>query len=261
MQMRLIRPKVSLLQWWYRGKMRYCAKPPRRVSIALMVLLLMLSGRLFVPENARAQVHLSIQAGTTFSTVSGDLRFASLRSGFRDEAENEDVVFSSLTGIAVSGMAAIPIRPEIALQFGVLYTGKGMVYRGEELFYEYNHLRFGYLEFPLKLSYSVAARQRFSPHVSAGPVISILASCKDVEEGDGFRGSVDCPNLLVLSQAVDLGITGGIGVTMATGRFWSASLDVLYTHGLRSTLKTSDLNNRVFSVVAGIAFPLPCKCK
>ncbi len=234
----------------------------RVVPTALLVLAF--AGGQFGPESARAQVKVSLQAGTTLSTVAGSLRFRPREAVLWEESEeeDEDVDFSYLAGLAVRATAAIPIRPGTVFQLGVAYTGKGMVYRyrTEGALADYHHVRTGYLEFPIILRYSWSAKRRFSPHAGVGPVFSFLATCTAVGKGDDFKIAIGCPTVTILNKSVDIGMTGNFGVTMATSRFWSASLDVLYQYGLRSTLKTSDLENRAFSIVAGITFPLRCNC-
>ncbi len=196
---------------------------------------------------AAGQVTLGVKAGASLS----DLIFTGIEIDER-EARRGVVAGASLT---------LPLSEPLGLRIEGSF-----VQRGATLTF----LQLGDVEYTIDyVQFSVLGRARLplgsSPsflYLLAGPVIAWETSCEAtvtiVLPQITETSTCDDERLATPSKPVDFAVAGGAGVQVAvTGRV-GLSLDIVYTHGVRSIYageldRTS--HNRAVTVQAGAVFP------
>ncbi len=156
----------------------------------------------------------------------------------------------------------VPFTDHVGLRTGVSFARKGMRFGGTltqdgtsspleaDLYVDY-------IELPALLRIGIPIEGRARPHVLLGPALAINVVCAleiDVEE----TSPTDCSDALIRMRNLDIGLTGGLGVALTSGRGVSLRLDALYNLGLRGVLDDAgaEAKNRTITAQAGIAFPL-----
>lgn len=157
----------------------------------------------------------------------------------------------TLTGLAVGAQATFSFNPTVFLQPQLLYSMKG----AQESFADTTlKVKLNYVELPVMLGVHLASAQSHArPYIMAGPTVAYLASCKVNLSFSGASGEADCAS--GSTNSIDLGVTGGAGIELATGRV-TLSLAARYALGLSEPIKNSNIKNAGFNVSVGAAIPL-----
>lgn len=202
-----------------------------------------------IASGQERQVHLSLQAGPSFSTATGNL---SLNGGYFQYSE-----FDYRSTLAFKLTAIVLPKPSNGLQFGIGYGEKGMILSIDHELVG-SGLKFGIaltqLEFPLLVRLSLSNRRAVRPQFGVGAVLSILSNCKYFSKTNASRYSEDCDDVAVKSKRTEIAATASAGVVFAMYGSWSLMVDAAYLHGLTSMLEQQKLKSRAFSVQAGIAY-------
>jgi hypothetical protein len=187
-----------------------------------------------------AQVRLGIRGGVSLATVGGD------------EVDN----VSSRTGINVGATLLFPLGGNLGLQVGAGIADKGATLDIDAV---EATVKLTYIEVPVLLHLAIPTEGSFTPHLVAGTALSFQMGCDiDGSAGD-LNVSAPCDETELDVNSFDVGLMGGAGVDIATSTELTITLDALYNYGL-STIDgsedPSDVKNRAWSFLAGVAFPL-----
>jgi Ca2+-binding RTX toxin-like protein len=157
----------------------------------------------------------------------------------------------TLTGLAFGAQATFSFSPTLFFQPQILYSMKGAQQTDTSGTFK---LKLNYIEAPLLLGLRLAsARNPVRPYIMVGPTVAYLASCKVNLSAGGVSGEADCAS--DATNSFDYGVTGGLGIEMATGRV-TLSAAARYFLGLAEPVKNSNIKNAGFNVSVGAAIPL-----
>ena len=141
----------------------------------------------------------------------------------------------------------------VFLEPQVLYSQEGAKYTDPTI--GTLTLKSAYLEVPILLGIDFGHGSSVTPHLFAGPAIGVNMSC-DLEVTNGsITTSGACKDNGLTLKTLDLGVTGGGGITMPIGRS-TFLIDARYTLGLTDITSGSNLKNQGFSVGAGLTIPV-----
>ena len=195
------------------------------------------------------QVHLSLQAGPSFSTATGNFSF---NGGYFEYSE-----FDYRSTLAFRLTAIVLPKPSNGLQFGIGYGEKGMILSIDPELVG-SGIEFGIavsqVEFPLLVRFGLSNWRAVRPQFGVGAVLSLLSNCKYFSKTTASRYSDDCDDYSVKSKKTEIGATASAGVVFAMYRSWSLIVDAVYLHGFTSMLEQQKLKSRAFSVLTGIAY-------
>ncbi len=194
------------------------------------------------------QISLGVKAGASLS----DLVFGGIE--INDRELRKGLVVGTALSLPVSGRLGLQLEGSFA-QRGATLTFIQLGDVGYVLDYVQLSV-LGRASLPLGSS-------RSSLFLLAGPVIAWETSCEAtvtlVLSETTETATCDDERLNTPSKPVDYGVAGGAGVQLALAEAMHLSLDLLYTHGVRSIYageldRTS--HNRATSVQAGLVFPI-----
>ena len=194
---------------------------------------------------ASAQVTLGLRAGASASTIT-------LTEFHIDSQE-------SRRGIQLGLSVAVPLRGMVGIALGADYLQRGST--GTLLQVGDVEHRSEYLQFSTLGSVSVPlAGSLLSLHLLAGPAAAYELSCERKTElalqPVTLLTDCDDPMSATSTRALDLGLLGGLGARLApTGGTVALSLEVIYSHGLRSILegeRDTTAKNRAMTIRAGL---------
>jgi opacity protein-like surface antigen len=181
---------------------------------------------------------------------------------------------SPILGFSTGAMIDLEMGSLFHLYTGILYTKKGGIKKADRTNPDIR-IDMTYLEVPLlfKLQFGKSVQ----PYVMAGPSLSFLLDSKaEARTGTSEPGGLNHyqANLSKLHSAIDIGITGGAGVSVPVKKA-KVFIEARYTLGLSDvhqggeiTWKTEredfttdspsgiDIWNRSLQIMAGVAFPL-----
>lgn len=182
--------------------------------------------------------HGGLRLGLAYTNIHGDLP---------DLAGPE-----SQTGLVVGGFAEYQVVPSLALEVDALYTQKGARFvseatdpAGNPIGIVETHLRLNYLEVPLLVRLSLPLEAPITPYLIGGPTVAFALSGKfESNNGDG--------DLSDDMEAIDLGVTGGLGARFGRGpvRF---AVEARYGTGFNDLW---DLTGNLDSINDGYSFTL-----
>lgn len=194
-----------------------------------------------------AQVALGVRAGTSLSEFEV--------TGVVIEAEERR------RGIMLGLTAAVPVHTRFGVEFGVSYVQRGSTSTLANVNVDFwpNYLRASMLG----TATTPVSGETLALRLLAGPALSVETSCKQ-ETRFALQPIVvllqcDDPESNPRTTTYDLGLVGGAGVRFAPAKRASLTLDLLYSHGLRSILDTElaqTAENRAFTLQAGLDFPV-----
>lgn len=193
-------------------------------------------GALAAPTAASAQLRFGVRAGANFATVTGD------------DADGDDV--DTRTGLVAGGFVEAPLADIIGLQVGALYSQKGFK---PDVIGSSAAIKIDYLDVPALLVVTVPATESVGVGLYLGPTFSFRVKCEGTFAG--FSGDCDDQGI----ETFDLGGEVGAGLRFGMGRS-TFLLDGFYNFGLGSIdddpSDPLDIKNQVFSVSAGLIFPV-----
>lgn len=199
---------------------------------------LLAAGLLAFPMTATAQVAVSVSAGPTFATITGD------------DVDDDDI--DSRTGFFVGGSLGIPLTDMLSLGTGAYYVQKGAEDNssGDEF-----TLELDYLEIPALLQVQVTGPERpVGVSLMAGPTFGFNLSCDEIEGGESF----DCGDE---AKTFDLGLLFGGGLSFATSETMSFFVDGGIDVGLTSIVDVDDeveddpdVKNQAWFLGAGVSW-------
>ncbi len=118
--------------------------------------------------------------------------------------------------------------------------------------------KLGYIEVPILFGFNFGRAGGTRPHLYAGPAVGINVGCDMEAAAEGITVTSSCSDAGVTVKTIDLGVTGGGGVTFPVGR-GTISIDARYTLGLTDVFDGPNMKNQGFSVGAGFTIPLGLK--
>ena len=188
---------------------------------------------------ASAQNSLSIRAGANFASVGGD------------EADDTE----GIVGLNLGGAFTVGLYDNVGLFLGANYSQKGAEDNTEG---STARIEVDYIEIPLLLKLAIPTGGSVSVHFFGGPSLAFEVGCSLEAEEGGVEVSIDCDGSELEGEveSFDFGATGGAGIDIDVGGGRSLSLDAFYTFGFADVTTTDDVQNRVFTVQAGLAFPI-----
>ncbi len=198
---------------------------------------------------ASAQVTLGLRAGASASTIA-------LTDFYIDSQE-------SRRGIQLGLSAAVPVSGMVSVALGADYLQRGSTATLLQLG-DIEHTS-EYLQFSALGSVSVPlAGSPLSLQLLAGPAAAWELSCERRTEFavQPVTLLTDCddPMSATSTRALDVGLLGGLGARLSpAGRTVALSLEVIYSHGLRSILESerdTTAKNRAMTVQAGLDFSI-----
>jgi hypothetical protein len=190
-----------------------------------------------LPAAAGAQMRFGLRAGVNFSSVTG-----------RDVDQN---LVDTRPGLLAGGFIEAPLADIMGVELGVQYSQKGF---RTPAFGSTATAALDYLEVPALLTVTVPGGPNYGFALYAGPTFSFAVHCKG--EVFGFN-SIGCSDAGV--RSFDLGGDVGAGVRLALSGGSSLLVDGFYNFGFTSIDSASnpyDMKNQVFSLTAGIMFPV-----
>lgn len=194
---------------------------------------------------ASAQVTLGLRAGASASTIT-------LTDFHIDSQEWR-------RGIQLGLSVAVPLRGMVSVALGADYLQRGST--GTLLQVGDVEHRSEYLQFSTLGSVSMPlAGSPLSLHLLAGPAAALELSCERETQlalqPVTLLTDCDDPMSATSTRALDLGLLGGLGARLApTGGTVALSLEVIYSHGLRSILESerdTTAKNRAMTIRAGL---------
>lgn len=211
----------------------------------LMAFVALSSGVIGPPEIA-AQTLLGVRAGVNLANFSG----------------NHLAEFEDRKALNVGAFLDLPLSGRFGLRFGIGYLGKGAEAAfsggtGESAYAGRIDYRYGYVDVPLMLRFSVIQGRSASAHLLLGPALSFNTSCELDMSGPDLNGTVDCDGSGLDVRTLDLGARAGIGIDARVfDGLWVVG-ESHYSRGLR-TVDTSGegVKNRGFSLTLGLAIPI-----
>lgn len=193
-----------------------------------------------------AQVALGVRAGTSLS------EFAVTGVVIEEEEPRR--------GIVLGLTAALPVNARLGVEFGVSYVQRGSTSTLANVNVDFwpNYLRASMLG----TASAPVFGETLAVRLLTGPALAMETSCKQetrfVLQPIVVLLECDDPESNPKTTTFDFGLLGGAGVRFSpTGRV-SVTLDLLYSHGLRSILDTElaqTAENRAFTLQAGLDFP------
>jgi len=191
----------------------------------------------------QAQKVKAIETAPTFGAVVG-VNFATFTGSDATGAK-------TLSGVVFGAQATFSLNPSVFIQPQLLYSMKGAQESSADTTVK---VKLNYIELPVLLGVHLASAQSHTrPYIMAGPTVAVLSSCKISVSFGGASGEASCAS--GSTNSLDLGVTGGAGIEMATGRV-TLSLAARYTLGLSKPIKDSNVKNAGFNVSVGAAIPL-----
>lgn len=192
-----------------------------------------------------AQVALGIRAGTSLSDF--------VVTGVVIEEEEPR------RGITLGMTAAVPINTRLGVEFGVSYVQRGSTSTLANVNVDFwpNYLRASMLG----TASAPVFGETLAVRLLAGPALAMETSCQ--QETRFLLQPVvvllecDDPESNPKTTTFDFGLLGGAGVRFAPAGRVGLTLDLLYSHGLRSILDTElaqTARNRAFTLQAGLDF-------
>ena len=198
---------------------------------------------------------------------------AGVTSARLERAGEDDNSDGSRIGVSLGGAVTAGVLPNLGLQFGGTYIQRGAsigVLADDIVNAFYADLKLDYIE----LSALAKARVPLgtaSLHLLAGPTLSFEVRCAtdltyslggDRVESDSGRdySDVACAERdygigVADTEAIELGVAGGIGTDFPVGVATRVSLDLLYRLGLSEVF--ADAKNRAVTLRAGVSIPTP----
>jgi hypothetical protein len=172
-----------------------------------------------------------VLAGANFAKLSGnDANGAKTRTGFAG-------------GLSVD----VHVAPQLGLEIDGLYSQQGAK---ENLDGTDVTLHLDYIQVPVLLRYRFPTHTPVRPFIVLGPSVGFRIKCSLTAPND----SATCADVFgENAKSVDVGGTVGAGLGFKLGR-QELSLAARYNMGFTNVFQNSDSKNRVFSVLAGLAF-------
>jgi len=210
--------------------------------IAQPVLLVLLTG-----TPAEAQISVGIRAGASMSEV--------MVTGLHidDQAPRREYMLGASVGV--------PLSPHFGFEFGGAYIQRGststLLQLGDV------DLRIQYLRITGLAKATAPLPGPFTVHVLGGPALALETSC----ERDTTLALqpivifVECddPASNAVTGLFDFSLVGGGGFRFAPSGRFALSVNLLYSHGMRSFLEPDQgytAKNRALELQAGIDFPI-----
>lgn len=149
----------------------------------------------------------------------------------------------------------LPFKDHAGFRTGIFLARKGMQI-GEGVPVS-GGTYFDYIELPALLRIGIPVEGQARPYFLLGPSVAINVGCS-VEVGSGGTAvSRDCDDIGASVRSLDLGMTGGLGITLTSAGGVSFRLDALYNPGLRGVFGDgSSGKHRAITGQVGIAFPI-----
>lgn len=191
----------------------------------LLYTCLLMTGLLLVNQ-ATANAQIGIRGGVNFANVTGDVDNTDARTG---------LMVGVYTSFAVPG-SPISIQPE------VLYSQQG--YKMDDPEFGEATAKIDYIKVPVLAKFSFGGGGMISPQIYAGPYIGFKANAKAEVDGE----EQDIENIKSTDFGVSVGADLFINSLFSLGARYSAGLTSIADEG------GADVNNSVFSIVAGIEF-------
>ena len=189
-----------------------------------------------------------LHAQTTIG-VKGGVNIASVDTNVPDISD----LAESKTGFVGGGFATFGLGSLFALQPELLYSQKG--FKAEESG-QSAELGLNYFEIPVLAVVKLSTT--LSPHLYAGPVLSIESKCKVTFEGE-TETCEEAREGAPRTKGADSGLMFGGGIAFQFGP-GSLLLDAMYYHGLTDISENSDeidsIKTRTFYLSAGYMFPI-----
>lgn len=194
-----------------------------------------------------AQVALGVRAGTSLSEF--------VVTGVVIEEEE------ARRGVMLGLTAAVPLSGRFGVEFGVSYVQRGSSSTLANVNVDFwpNYLQASMLG----TATAPAFGETLSVRLLAGPALARETSCKQetrfVLQPIVLLLECDDPKSNPKTTTFDFGLVGGAGVRFAPAARVSVTMDLLYSHGLRSILDTElaqTAENRAFTLQAGLDFPI-----
>lgn len=194
-----------------------------------------------------AQVALGVRAGTSVS------RFVVTGVVIEEEEARR--------GIMLGLTAAVPVNARLGVEFGVSYVQRGATSTLANVNVDIwpNYLQASVLG----AATAPVFGETLALRLLAGPALARETSCKQetrfVLQPIVLLLECDDPESNPKTTTFDLGLVGGAGVRFAPAGRVSLTLDLLYSHGLRSILDTElaqTAENRAYTLQAGLDFPV-----
>jgi hypothetical protein len=207
----------------------------RQASLALA-----LSAVLVAPTVAQSQTVLGIRGGVNVATLDGD-----------DVPVNPD----SRVGLNIGGSVSVPLSGAVGVRLGASYSQRGAKLEGEdgEL-----GVQLDYIEIPALLTLTFRSDGPVGGRFYLGPTVAVEVGCELSLENQGVKISADCdqPDDPLETETFDIGAMAGAGLLWGTAGGTELSVDVLYNLGLTSISEEDDVKHRMFTIQAGVGFPL-----
>ena len=190
------------------------------------IILVLVIAALFVSINANAQIKFGVKAGLNISNMS-------------IESSGYSVTPNSITSFHIGLAVDYAFKPELSIQSGILYSGKGTSV-DNPLTGGSDKMAPNYLEIPVNIAYKLAAGPGKvvlfgGPYLGIG--ISGQASGVDIKWGSGTGNDL---------QRTDLGLNFGAGYEI--NKFLISA-----QYGFSLTNVNADTNTTVKNKVTGIS--------
>ena len=194
-----------------------------------------------------AQVALGVRAGASLSEF--------VVTGVVIEAEERR------RGIMLGLTAAVPLHTRFGVEFGVSYVQRGSNSTLASVNVDFwpNYLQASMLG----TASAPVFGETLALRLLAGPALGRETSCKQetrfLLQPIVVLLECDDPESNPKTTTYDFGLVGGAGVRFSPAGRISLTLDLLYSHGLRSILDTElaqTAENRAFTLQAGLDFPI-----
>lgn len=169
-----------------------------------------------------AQFPLSITAGPTFATLSGD----------------DTDGFDSKTGFFVAAGTIIPLNETFSIDPHLAYVQKGADVSGDELSLDY-------IEIPVLLTANIPLSESASVGLSAGPQVAFNTGCDDA----GF----DCSDEDDLNTT-DFGILTSAGIGFPLSETVGLAVGGGADFGLTDVFDSGDGSNRAYYIFVNLGF-------
>jgi len=207
---------------------------------------------------------MSVIGAAVLLAVSGTSLSAQMIMGVKGGANLTNVaVTADGSGISTSMRQAFHgglllgfgLKPSIAVEFSMLYVGKGFEPDSSASDGALGRLTIDYYEFPLLAVGTFPADPSFlAGRVFAGPSFALRARCNLRVPDQDPTGWTDCD--ADISSAIDFGVMAGAGVKLGKG-LGGLTVDVGYDYGLSNIVKgntgTSG-KNRGLMITVGYTF-------
>ncbi len=199
---------------------------------------------------AAGQTEVGLRAGVNFADVSG---------------EDVGSTTGRRTGLLVGGFLQFPFSGIIDLQLGAQYSQKGFEVEapGSDAEFEF---KADYIEVPVLAVFNIEGDSPIGVHLALGPAFAFKVGCEGTLSGGGGSISGECEN----EEGEDAGLKsfdfgaifgGGVHIGMGSAKLFGdfhlnmGLLDIFEDEGAGDADEDA-VRNDVYSVSAGIAFPL-----